>query len=163
MKKFTCVSKTYFLLKIFGARFHPFRKSIFTKFLQKYGWSILNMLNIDENYLQIQIAINILTQLHSSLCRKKICKGIKYLLHSNIHSSDQIQNPIGHLQRKFFLQKQLTTKSHSWFSQKPHNRKTAFGIQIQPWKYNITSQYYTHDSTLYFKHKQICWITLNGK
>ena len=101
-KKFTCVSKTYFLLKTFGARFHPSRKSIFTKFLQKYGWRILNMLSIDDNYLQIQIAINILNQLHSSLCRKKICRGLNTLLHFNIHFSDQIQNTVGHLQWKFF-------------------------------------------------------------
>ena len=97
-----CVSKTYFLLKTFSARFHPSRKSIFTKFLQKYGSSILNVLNIDENSLQIQTAINILDQFHSSLCRKKICRGLNTLLHSNMHSSEQYLEPVRHLRRKFF-------------------------------------------------------------
>ena len=45
-KNSVCVSKTYFLLKTFSARFHPSIKSILTKFLQKYGSSILNVLNM---------------------------------------------------------------------------------------------------------------------
>ena len=79
-KHSVCVSKTYFLLKTFCTRFHPSRRSIFTKFLQKYDSSIPNVLNIDENPLQIQTAINILDHFHSSLCRKKICRGLNTLL-----------------------------------------------------------------------------------
>ena len=81
-KTFACVRKTYFLLKTFSERFHPSRKFIFTTFLQKYGSSILNVLDIDENSLQIQMAINILDQFHSSLYRKKIFRGLNTLLHS---------------------------------------------------------------------------------
>ena len=92
-KNSACVSKTYFLLKIFSARFHPSRKSIFTKFLQKYGSSILSVINIDENSLQIQMAINILDQFYSSLCRKKICRGLNTFLHSNMHSSEPYLEP----------------------------------------------------------------------
>ena len=64
------------------------RKSLCTKFLQKYGSSILNVLNTDEIPLQIQTAINILDQFHSGLCRKKICRVLNTLLYFNIHSSE---------------------------------------------------------------------------
>ena len=87
------VSKTYFLLKAFSARFHPSRKSIFAKFLQKYGSGILSVLNTDENSLQIQTAINILDQFYSSLCTKKICRGLNTFLHSNMHSSEPYLEP----------------------------------------------------------------------
>ena len=87
------LSKTYFLLKTFSARFHPSRNSLFTKFLQKYGSSILNVLNIDENSLRIQTAINILDQFRSSLCRKNMWKGLNTLLNSNIHSLEPYLEP----------------------------------------------------------------------
>ena len=92
-KNSACVRKTYFLLKTFSARFHPSRKSRITKFLQKYGSNILHVLNIDENSLQIQTAINILGQIHSSLRRKKIWRGLNALLYSKIHTSERSLEP----------------------------------------------------------------------
>ena len=92
-KNSACLSKTYFLLKTFSARFHPSRNSLFTKFLQKYSSSILNVLNIDENSLRIQTAINILDQFRSSLCRKNMWKGLNTLLNSNIHSLELYLEP----------------------------------------------------------------------
>ena len=75
-------------------------------FLQTYTSSILKVLNIDENSLQIQRAINISDQFHSSLCRKKIFRGLNTLLYSNIHSSGPYLEPswtlVGHLRQKFF-------------------------------------------------------------
>ena len=71
------------------------------------------MLNIDENSLQIQRAINISDQFHSSLCRKKIFRGLNTLLYSNIHSSWPYLEPswtlVGHLRRKFFVKKNPST------------------------------------------------------
>ena len=83
----------YFLLKTFTTKIHPSRKSIFTRFLRKYDSSILNVLNIDENSLQIQTAINKLDQFPSSLSRKKIYRGLNTILHSNIHSSEPYLEP----------------------------------------------------------------------
>ena len=84
-----CVSKKTVTTKI-----HPSRKPIFTRFL--------NVSNIDESSLMAQTAINILDYFHSSLSRKKICRGLNTLLHSNIHSSEPIQNPVRHLRRRIF-------------------------------------------------------------
>ena len=75
-----CVSKKTVTTKI-----HPSRKPIFTRFL--------NVSNIDESSLMAQTAINILDYFHSSLSRKKICRGLNTLLHSNIHSSEPYLEP----------------------------------------------------------------------
>ena len=84
-KNYACVSKIYFLLKIFSARFHSFRKlyshSLYKSTAQAFSvcfiW--LNVLNIDENSLQIQTAINTLYHFYFSFCRKKLfCNQEKF-------------------------------------------------------------------------------------
>ena len=110
-------------MKIFSAKFHLSRKSIFTKFLQKFGSSIFNVLNIDENFLQIQTAINILDQFHSSLCRKKICRGLNTLLNFNIHSSEPYQSPVGRLWRMGIIP--------LWMYDPVHNSLESYKVLIQ--------------------------------
>ena len=74
-----CVSKTYFLLNTFSARLHPSRKYIFTKFLQKYGSSILDVLNIDENSLADTNGNKYIRSVSIQLVQKENLKMIKYI------------------------------------------------------------------------------------